>query len=399
MGFHFVSSGQEFTDVTLKNICDTATNKDLNSTEFASQLITASCAAAFYLVMFFLGILGVWFQPCLRVSSSQGALFAFFVGALITCINVFTNAHDLWVKLSFRLFTTILIGIIFIIFGAWRFFEMPNRARGEANPQGNDRPPLGKQQPSMGLVVSLLTFPLVIIEIVLICASFSLKITDETKKSLTNEKWHLVNADKTVFLIQKIFQVVTYLYLRNTAISQGYEENVRFYFRLLSFFNFIEWIDAQENIDDDVALTGISAEFDGWFNLLTVLYTALIIDYRLLCALLFLEHSVEVQNHADPADENDNGGGNQEMSPCDEVKRAFGFALGSFCLVAPVFGALYFVSAFDLKEGVYMFAIIVNIVVVVCGICLLCFNELAEVPNHLRESQGVKIMVSLCKFL
>ena len=240
MGFHFVSSGQEFTDVTLKNICDTATNNDLNSTEFASQLITASCAAAFYLVMFFLGILGVWFQPCLRVSSSQGALFAFFVGALITCINVFTNADDLLVKLSFRLFTTILIGIIFIIFGAWRFFEMPNRARGEANPQGNDRPPLGKQQPSMGLVVSLLTFPLVIIEIVLICASFSRKITDETKKSLMDEKWRLVNADKTVFLIQKIFQVVTYLYLRNTTISQGYEENVRFYFRLLSFFNFIE---------------------------------------------------------------------------------------------------------------------------------------------------------------
>ena len=189
------------------------------------------------------------------------------------------------------------------------------------------------------------------------------------------------------------------MYLRNTAISQGYEENVRFYFRLLSFFNFIEWIDPQKNIDNDVALTGIRAEFDGWFNLLTVLYKALIIDYRLLCALLFLEHSVEVQNHADPADENDNGGGNQEMSPCDEVKGALGFALGSFCLVAPVFSALYFVSQFNLKEGVFMFAIIVNIVVVVCGICLLCFNELAEVPNHLRESQGVKIMVSLCKFL
>ena len=303
MGFHFVSNGKEFPDVTWKNICDTATNNDINSTVFASHLITASCAAAFYLVMFFLGILGVCFQPCLRVSSSQGALFAFFVGALITCINVFTNADDLLVKLSFRLFTTILIGIIFIIFGAWRFFEMPNRARGEANPQGNDRPPLGKQQPSMGLVVSLLTFPLVIIEIVLICASFSSNITDEKKRSLAYKERCLVNADKTVFLIQKIFQVVTYLYLRNTTISQGYEENVRFYFRLLSFFNFIEWIDPQKNIDDDVALTGIGAKCDGWFNLLTVLYKALIIDYRLLCALLFLEHSVEVQNHADPADD------------------------------------------------------------------------------------------------
>ena len=180
------------------------------------------------------------------------------------------------------------------------------------------------------------------------------------------------------------------MYLRNTAISQGYEENVRFYFRLLSFFNFIEWIDPQKNIDDDVALTGIGAKCDGWFNLLTVLYKALIIDYRLLCALLFLEHSVEVQNHADPADENDNGGGNQEMSPCDEVKRALGFALGSFCLVAPVFSALYFVPAFNLKEGVFMFAIIVNIVVVVCGICLLCFNELRKFPITLENRKVLK---------
>ena len=45
----------------------------------------------------------------------------------------------------------------------------------------------------------------------------------------------------------------------------------------------------------DVKLSGIGNELrDGWFNAYTDLYTALIIDYCLLCSLLFFEHSVDV---------------------------------------------------------------------------------------------------------
>ena len=43
----------------------------------------------------------------------------------------------------------------------------------------------------------------------------------------------------------------------------------------MSFFNFIEWIDAQVNVEFDVALSGpIIDELDGWFNVFVVGYKA-----------------------------------------------------------------------------------------------------------------------------
>lgn len=61
MGFYFVSSGKEFLDVILKNICDIVINNDINLIVFVFYFIIVSCVVVFYLVMFFLGIFGVCF--------------------------------------------------------------------------------------------------------------------------------------------------------------------------------------------------------------------------------------------------------------------------------------------------------------------------------------------------
>lgn len=78
------------------------------------------------------------------------------------------------------------------------------------------------------------------------------------------------------------------------VICQEYKENVQFYFRILFFFNLVEWVDLQVNVNSDVGLSGISNEFDGWFNVFIDLYIVLIIDYCLLCFLFFFEYLVEV---------------------------------------------------------------------------------------------------------
>ena len=350
--------------------------------------------------MFFLSILGVRFQPCAKISSSRGTFFVFFVGALIAFVNAFVNENDvhLEVKLYYRLFTVTLIGIIFICFGAKYFFKVPDR--GQA-----DQATLGRQQPSMGLVVLLITFPLVVIEIVLLIVSVDSKKTDEPSiGTLTSKIWYLVNIDKSVFLVQKVIQAGIYLYLRNTVIVEGRKENAQFYFRLLSFFNLIEWVDSQVNVENDVRLTGIEHELDSWFYAFTHLYEALIIDYRLLCSLLFLEHSVgvtEVQIQDNPgigrhADEENQGPaeGNIAMTACDQLIRYTGFAVGCVCLIAPVFCALQFVNGLH-HTGAWVnaLAIVVDIVIVVCGMCLLRGNDLDDDGN--AESQGVKIMVSV----
>lgn len=379
----------DYSDLTHSVPCKDATKHDLNTTISASQVIAASGTALFYLIIFLLSVLGVFCKPCARLTCSHGTFFSFLVGVLIASVNVFTNADDLQVKVYCRIFTISLIGIVFALFGAALFFTRPDG-------QQANLPTLSRQQPSMGLVVTLITIPLIVIEIVLLIAAAASTKTDESAGMLKYRPWIFVQVDKSTFLAQKIIQVIIYLYLRNTIICSEYKENAQFYFRSLAFFNLIEWVDSQVNADSDVKLSGIGKEFDGWFNIVTDLYKALIIDYRLLCSLLFLEHSMEIQTEgheiaANGVAGNIDGPTVNNMTPCDRQIRSIGYMAGCCCLIAPLFCGLYYVSNFHLRPSVNVFAIIVNLAVVVCGTCLLCSNDLDDGGN--KESQGVKIMV------
>ena len=378
------------TDFTHRYRCNAVTQHDLNTTVSASQIIVASGTALFYLVMFGMGILGVCSKQSAKLSSSQGTLFLFLVGALITFVNVLTNADELQIKMIYRFFTVFLIGIVFAVFGAALFFTVPPG-------DGADAPTLGRQQPSMGLVVTTITFPLVVIEVVLLVASAASKKTDGPAGTLTNTTWIYVLVDTSIFLAQKIIQVIIYLYLQKTITCQEYKENAQFYFRTLSFFNLVEWVDSQVNVNSDVGLSGVGNELrDGWLNAFTDLYTALIIDYRLLCSLLFLEHSVDVieteHNENEEAGNILEGPAVRNLTTREQLIRNVGYGLGFCCLLAPVLTGLYYVKPFHLKPWVNAFAIIVNSTIVVCGTCLLCSNDLDAGGN--TDSPGVKIMVS-----
>ena len=164
----------EYSDLAHSIPCKNDTGHDKNTTISASQVIAASGTALFYLGIFSLGILGVCCKSCGKLSFSQGTFFAFLIGALTASVNVFTNADDLQVKLYCRIFTMFLVGIVFAMFGAALFFKRP-----ETGQQILNQPTLGSQQPSMGLVVTLITIPLIVIEIVLLIAASASKKTDE----------------------------------------------------------------------------------------------------------------------------------------------------------------------------------------------------------------------------
>ena len=121
-----------------------------------------------------------------------------------------------------------------------------------------------------------------------------------------------------------------YFYLRaTTLVNDEYKDNAEFYFRLLSFFNLIEWIDAQVNGDNDVLLSGpIIAKLDGWLDVFIVLYKALIIDYRLLCSLLFLEHSIEIATEAADENQQNNAPTISNMTPRNQLRMCGGYMMG-----------------------------------------------------------------------
>ena len=243
----------------------------------------------------------------------------------------------------------------------------------------------------MGGVVGAITFFLFVIEVYLLVLTCRKSAEFSWETSTTRI---IVIIDKSAFLVQKPVQVIIYLYLRSTITRLEFGENARFYFRILSFFNLIEWVDSQVNLDSDIHLSQ-GPITSGWFNVLTVFYKALIIDYRLLCCLLFLEHSIELQIDGldgAPDGEGDEGHYISNMTPRDQLKRRCGFFPGFTCLTAPVFCTLYYLRSLPIGPSVQIFAIVVNLVILISGVCFLRRNNLEE--GEIRESIGVKIMVS-----
>ena len=103
----------------------------------------------------------------------------------------------------------------------------------------------------------------------------------------------------------------------------------------------------------DVAPSGpIIDEPDGWFNVFVVGYKALIIDYRLLCCFLFLEHSAEIPN----VDKLPEVPENEDVVNCmTPIGIILGCMQGSFlvvCVLPPLFSVDYIsLKAFTLEHS------------------------------------------------
>ena len=359
---------------------------NLNKTRLVTQVFFACGTGAFYLVVVALSICGVYFANCAKLCTSRGTFFVFFVGALFASTNVFTYSHNMNVKLYFRCSVVLIVGIVYILFGAALFFKLRE--------QGSNEQVLAEKQPFMGAVVGVVTFPLFALELV-----FLIFAVNKCLKGSNGEPEILrvlIVVDKTFFLFQKPVQLAIYLWLRRTIPRA--ERNAKFYFRIISFFNLIEWVDAQVNGGADLLLSGTDDKlYPGLNDVATVIYEALIIDYHLLCCLLFLEHSLDIEDNENQHGDDDLGN-NGNMTDRDELKRCCGCFTGATCLFAPLLCGLYFAHV-RIRASVQLYAIIVQIAIVISGVVLLRMNKLEAGEgehNMYEESSAVKIMVSLC---
>ncbi len=359
-----------------------ATKHDLNTTISASQVITASYALLFYLVVLVLSILGVCFRACVKVFSSQASFLLFLIGTLMVSVNIFTNSGNQEVKIYFRLATGGSIGIIFVMVGAFAFFSKPE--------DGAHQSTLGRQQPSMGLVVGWISGFLIVAEIILIGATVDFSEKDETSEAL-QKLLRLVIADKFIFLLQKFVQAGIYIaVLRYRTICPRYKENARFYLKILAFYNFSEWVDSQVNEESDFALSPIKY-IGAWFDVFAALYKALIIDYRLSCSLLFLEHSLEDEEEGEASNIEEPMTTNQNKFDRANTR---GWLLGFTSLSAPMGCILYYVRKPHMPAWVQIFAIIVNLAIAVCVWFFLRRNDFQTSGNEKKMGlNGVKIMV------
>lgn len=374
----------------IQDSCANYTKHDFNATIFASQVITASFSAFFYAAVLILSALSVCFKPLVKVIASQAIFVLFLIGAIMVSVNVLNTSDNKTVMLYHRIVTAFVVGIVFVLLGAVRFFTKPTSSPSVRT--------LGEHEPSMGLVVTMITIPLNITELmILLGAEASKNATPRMQKDL----WVLLLTDDMIYIVQKFIQAGVYIWLRNTRAREPFRENAQFYFRILAFFNFIQWVDTQVNVESDFYLNRARAVYGGWFDVLEAMYKALMIDFRLLCSLLFLEHSMqihhEIDGHAEAADVGNNETSSRiavTTTSSDRQRKSVGFLIGLSCFLAPFFCAVQYVPKLHFPVCIRATAnFLISICIITSGMVLLLKNKL-DFDKRDKESVNVKIMVS-----
>lgn len=217
---------------------------------------------------------------------------------------------------------------------------------------------IGSHDKGMGLVLAVISFPLIILEIVLVVAVFR-------NRSLSN----ILGVFLVVVVIEKIVQVLVYVLVRKCESRPRYNYGAIFYFSFLSFFNFTMWLNAIPFTDiklyDEVSNGDVMWLVDRTFK-------ALVIDYRLLCTLLFLEHALALSER-DP--------NNDQHSTMVQIDQEFqpqrtrwrytigGICVGLFCLSLEIVNGVQFWCS--VPDIVNLSPIVVDIILVASGYWLL----------------------------
>lgn len=238
------------------------------------------------------------------------------------------------------------VSVFFVIFGYQFLFDKP------ASPDNN----IGSHDKGMGLVVAFISVLLVGLEIVLI-----VMVLMRENPSVPFVIYLLV------FAVEKMVQVVFYIGMRRRIPRPEFKRGAVFYFYFLSFLNFTLWLNSIPFTDiqiyDEVSHSDVLKYADQTFK-------ALVIDYRLLCALLFLEHAMEIGDEDGHDHVRNDVDKDFEMPVRRYWYMAVGLGVGLVFLVLEIVNALQFWCD-SISDSVNLSPIVVDVCLVVIGCSLL----------------------------
>lgn len=175
-------------------------------------------------------------------------------------------------------------------------------------------------------------------------------------------------------LSQKLIQASVYHFsLRYKVPRKDKKEGGKWYLRILSLFNFAMWLDAMISTNNE----SIEHIFGKGFSVISTAMVALLIDYHLLCCMVFAEHSMEV----DEEGEDESVGLYSHVSVVDESK--FQLCIRQYSGLGYVFGIV--ILSLQLVCGLQnygivgvwsnVFSIVADVLVVILGLVLIRLGE------------------------
>ena len=258
-----------------------------------------------------------------------------------------------------------LFSIVFIMFGYhYLFVRSPNNN-------------IGSHDRGMGLVVAFISILLVVLEVVLIFMVFQREKPDAAFAT------YLI-----VYAVQKIIQAALYIVIRRCNPHPEFRRGTVFYFNFLAFLNFTLWLNSipstKIQIYDKVSHSHFLQYVDETFK-------ALVIDYRLLCVLLFLEHAMAIGGNNENPHKPSHHDQGFEMPERRKVFTVVGVGTGLAFLLLEIINCIQFWYG-SFPDAVNILPIVVDASLVVLGYLLL--RNVNSSVFHNEEVNLVLLMVS-----
>ncbi|XP_031571752.1 uncharacterized protein LOC116305891 [Actinia tenebrosa] len=366
---------------------------------FASGIILATFSSLIFVAACALLLLYYWKRIGRAMVETRIGVVLLFLGALLTTLLSLGFYVHLKVYGIYRLLLVIFVGVVFLWAGTMVLFNIPGNA---ASGDDDRRPliPVGHTNGSMGIVMWVIALPLCALEMLFSIGGFKSKAP-------------IYASVKFVCLVQKLVQASIYHFsLRHKIPRYSMRMGCSWFLKTISLFNFAMWIDSIVTTHTDNAF--VMELFGDGFSIVKTVYNTLIIDYRLLCSILFLEHALEIEgneahdghnmNHHQQIEDsihNDNAVQTQQAGMIEDVQTrhysGYGHVIGLVCICVQLVNGLQYMDLVGTWTSI--FPILCNIVVIVTELILVNGEtlSLSEDDNLIRwretESKAIDVMI------
>lgn len=358
---------------------------------FASSIILTVLSALLFVSACVVLCGYYWKRVGRALVETRIGIVIFFLGALLTTISTLACYKDVDIYGIYRLFVEILIGVLTMGIGAVILFEGPSPDR-EMDDYGRPLIPIGHTHGSMGIVIWVITLPLCTLEMFFAIGA------------ATKSPAPIYAAIEFVSFTQKIVQAAVYHFsLRHKVPKPLMRMGCSWFLKTISLFNFAFWVDSIITTHTDNEF--VMKLFGNGFSIVKAAYNALIIDYRLLCSLLFLEHALELEDTRDsrieipydPFDEPQDGERFQASTSVNvQVAHysGYGYVIGLACIGLQLVNGLQYLNFVGVWTNV--FPVIADVMVVVFGLIMVSGNPPQGNNNgkwRETESKAIDVMV------
>ena len=325
-------------------------------------------------------------------------IVVFFLGVLLTVITTLSSYKEQTVYAIYRLIVLISCGMVVFVVGCAVLFENASPER-PLDDYGYERLPVGYLHGSMGIIIWVITLPLSILEL-LFAIGAAKQAPDPTYAAVMYTA-----------LVQQIVQASMYHFsLRHKVAKADLRMACSWLLKIMSFFNFAFWIDSIATSHSDNEW--VVSLFGNGFSIVKAAYNALLIDYRLLCCLLFLEHALELTEvranrriHEIFHPEANEALNDDSYAAVDvEIYHSsgYGYVVGLILIATQLVAGLQYLDF--VGKWANVFPIIANAVVVVFGLLLLYGsvsivtddNAIDNPNSKWRETESKAIDVMVC---